>query len=146
MGMAYDSYRARTVLSCGQTANFIRVDDTWEFDGTRWTQVTTLGSPAPARDQHTMAYFPSASLGGGEILLHGGYAGGANVLSDTWRMRCVGDCYADCNTDGTLTVADFGCFQTRFVRGDPYADCDGAGGLTVQDFGCFQTLFVLGCP
>jgi hypothetical protein len=55
-------------------------------------------------------------------------------------------CEADCSADGTLTVADFGCFQTRFVVGDPYADCNASGGLTVADFGCFQTKFVGGCP
>ena len=55
-------------------------------------------------------------------------------------------CYADCNTDGQLTVADFGCFQTKFVAGDPYADCNGDGNRTVADFGCFQTKFVAGCP
>ncbi len=55
-------------------------------------------------------------------------------------------CYADCNGAGGLTIADFACFQTRFVAGDPYADCNGAGGLTLADFGCFQTRFVLGCP
>ncbi|MFM9994259.1 MAG: hypothetical protein ACKVU4_00500 [Phycisphaerales bacterium] len=55
-------------------------------------------------------------------------------------------CYADCNTDGALTVADFGCFQTAFVLADPYADCTADGSLTVADFGCFQTAFVIGCP
>ncbi|MFM9995664.1 MAG: GC-type dockerin domain-anchored protein [Phycisphaerales bacterium] len=55
-------------------------------------------------------------------------------------------CYADCNADGQLTVADFGCFQTTFVAGDPYADCNADGVLTVADFGCFQTGFVSGCP
>ncbi len=55
-------------------------------------------------------------------------------------------CYADCNLDGLLTVADFGCFQTKFVLGNPYADCTGDGLFTVADFGCFQTKFVLGCP
>jgi hypothetical protein len=55
-------------------------------------------------------------------------------------------CYPDCNADGALTVADFGCFQTKFVAADPYADCNADGGLTVADFGCFQTKFVLGCP
>ncbi len=57
-----------------------------------------------------------------------------------------GFCYADCNESGTLTVADFTCFQTRFVAGDPYADCNSSGGLTVADFTCFQTQFVAGCP
>ncbi len=60
--------------------------------------------------------------------------------------RMCSTCYPDCNGDGSLTVADFGCFQTKFVAGDPYADCNGAGGLTVADFGCFQTQFVAGCP
>ena len=58
----------------------------------------------------------------------------------------VDSCYADCNADGVLTVADFGCFQTKFVAGDPYADCNGDTTLTVADFGCFQTTFVAGCP
>ncbi len=56
------------------------------------------------------------------------------------------DCYPDCNAMGGLTVADFACFQTKFVAGDPYADCNGVGGLTIADFGCFQTKFVAGCP
>ncbi len=54
-------------------------------------------------------------------------------------------CYPDCNGVGGLTIADFGCFQTRFVAMDPYADCNGVGGLTIADFGCFQTKFVAGC-
>ncbi|MFM9995379.1 MAG: GC-type dockerin domain-anchored protein [Phycisphaerales bacterium] len=55
-------------------------------------------------------------------------------------------CYPDCTEDGHLTVADFGCFQSRFVAGDPFADCNADAGLTVADFGCFQTRFVAGCP
>ncbi len=58
----------------------------------------------------------------------------------------VEGCYPDCEADGSLTVADFTCFQTRFVAGDPYADCNGSGSLTVADFTCFQTEFVAGCP
>ncbi len=61
------------------------------------------------------------------------------------RTTCE-TCYADCSGNGVLTVADFGCFQTRFVAGDPYADCNGDGVLTVADFACFQTRFVTGCP
>ena len=55
-------------------------------------------------------------------------------------------CDPDCNEDGALTIADFGCFQTRFVAADPYADCNEDGVLTVADFGCFQTRFFVGCP
>ncbi len=54
--------------------------------------------------------------------------------------------YADCDLSGTLTVADFACFQTRFVAGDPYADCNASGTVTIADFGCFQTKYVAGCP
>ncbi len=57
-----------------------------------------------------------------------------------------GGCYPDCNASGSLTVADFTCFQTRFVAGEPYADCNASGTLTVADFTCFQTRFVAGCP
>ncbi len=28
-------------------------------------------------------------------------------------------CYADCNASGTLTIADFGCFQSKFAQGCP---------------------------
>jgi hypothetical protein len=55
-------------------------------------------------------------------------------------------CYPDCNGDGVLGLADFGCFQTKFALGDPYADCNGDGVLGLADFGCFQTKFALGCP
>ena len=64
-----------------------------------------------------------------------------------WVIALPSDeCYPDCNTDGALTVSDFGCFQTKFVAGDSYADCNGDGVRTVADFGCFQTKFVAGCP
>jgi hypothetical protein len=55
-------------------------------------------------------------------------------------------CYPDCNHDGILGLADFGCFQTKFALQDPYADCNGDGVLGLADFGCFQTKFALGCP
>ncbi len=62
------------------------------------------------------------------------------------QLTIDGACYPDCNGVGGLTIADFGCFQTRFVAGDPYADCNGVGGLTIADFACFQTKFVARCP
>jgi hypothetical protein len=55
-------------------------------------------------------------------------------------------CYADCNGDGTLTLSDFGCFQTKFALNDPSCDCNGDLQLNLSDFGCFQTKFALGCP
>ncbi|MFM9994838.1 MAG: hypothetical protein ACKVU4_03450 [Phycisphaerales bacterium] len=88
-------------------------------------------------------------LGAVPTLLVGGSFGsvGGTVASGS-IARWIGcaPCYPDCNQGGTLTVADFGCFQSRFALGDPYADCNTSGTLTVSDFGCFQGKFVLGCP
>ena len=55
-------------------------------------------------------------------------------------------CYADCNADGQLNLADFGCFTTKFALGEAYADCNGDGVRNLADFGCFTTKFALGCP
>ncbi len=55
-------------------------------------------------------------------------------------------CYPDCNNSGTLTVADFGCFQSAFAAGNMYADCNQSGSLTIADFACFQAAFAAGCP
>ncbi len=55
-------------------------------------------------------------------------------------------CYPDCNHDGALSIADFGCFQSKFVAADPYADCNQSGTFTIADFGCFQSKFAAGCP
>ncbi len=55
-------------------------------------------------------------------------------------------CYPDCNQSGTLTIADFGCFQAAFAANNMYADCNNSGTLTIADFGCFQAAFAAGCP
>jgi hypothetical protein len=79
----------------------------------------------------------AGAMSGGGLQLLGGFIGGISGPPP---------CYPDCTNSGGLTIADFGCFQTKFVAGDPYADCNGVGGLTIADFGCFQTKFVAGCP
>ncbi len=61
-------------------------------------------------------------------------------------LKPVDSCYADCTGEGALTIADFACFQSKFVAGDPYADCNASGSLTIADFGCFQSRFAAGCP
>jgi len=56
-GLAYDSGRGRTVLFGGQLAsnNPLLFGDTWEFDGTNWTQITTGTAPS-ARFVSAMTY------------------------------------------------------------------------------------------
>ncbi len=55
-------------------------------------------------------------------------------------------CYADCNGDQILNIADFGCFQTNYAINNLYADCNNDMLFNLADFGCFQTKFALGCP
>jgi outer membrane protein assembly factor BamB len=85
---------------------------------------------------HVIAAGSSPGLAGANLYTIG--AGGVAAFG-------AAICYPDCTGESALTVADFGCFQTRFVAGDPYADCSGDAALTVADFGCFQTKFVAGC-
>ena len=73
----------------------------------------------------------------------------AGQVSQVWKLRVAHPapgCYPDCNADGALNLADFGCFTTRFALGEPYGDCNGDGVRNLSDFGCFTTKFALGCP
>jgi len=79
-GMAYDIANDRTVMFGGLAQNpFGRIDDTWLFDGTEWTQAVPVNSP-PARAGHPLAY----DFGRGRVVLFGGYDG-ATLYNDTWE-------------------------------------------------------------
>jgi hypothetical protein len=123
----------------GQTARSLV-----RWDGAGWSAV---GQGVAAAAPPTAPGLVKALLARGPSLFVGGDFGSAGgTRSDhiaEWR-DC--SCYADCNASGALTVADFGCFQTRFAAADPWADCNADAALTVADFGCFQTEFVAGCP
>lgn len=76
--IAYDPVRARTVLFGGyHTAgdDVTRLGDTWEWDGRRWTRVSTDG-PSP-RSGAAMAWHPELRA----VVLFGGSGG---PLGDTW--------------------------------------------------------------
>jgi hypothetical protein len=49
MGAAYDVIRQRTVIYGGDPDSFFPIasNQTWEYDGTNWTQVTTATNPGP---------------------------------------------------------------------------------------------------
>ncbi len=66
--------------------------------------------------------------------------------TEAWRADLGVLCYPDCNGSASLTIADFGCFQSKFAAGEPYADCNTSGTLTIADFACFQAAFAAGCP
>ncbi|MFM9995545.1 MAG: FG-GAP repeat domain-containing protein [Phycisphaerales bacterium] len=75
-------------------------------------------------------------------------AGVASSVSGPYTPAAAGWCYADCNGDGTLTVADFGCQQTWFAFPEcgQQRDCNCDWTCTIADFSCFQNAYVLGCP
>ncbi len=76
--IAVDTARNRAVLFGGvrELSGFQRPRDTWEWDGTQWTQVSSVG-PA-GRNDGAMAFH----AGIGKVVLFGGYAPG--LLGDTW--------------------------------------------------------------
>jgi hypothetical protein len=74
--VAYDSARSRVVLF-GGGAN-TGLSDTWEWDGTAWTQMQDEG-PA-ARSVHAMAFDSARS----RVVLFGG-DGGSQLFGDTWE-------------------------------------------------------------
>ncbi|MCA8970585.1 MAG: hypothetical protein KDC95_12400, partial [Planctomycetes bacterium] len=78
--MAYDAARQRVVLfgGAGSGGNLLR--DTWEWDGSNWTQIQPPSSPSP-RAGHTMAYDPTMR----RVLLYGGYDARGAWYSDTWE-------------------------------------------------------------
>ncbi len=83
---------------------------------------------------------------GGPAIGQGGTLIIAGVGSDIRAYRGpVGDCRADLDGDGELTLFDFLAFQNAFDAGDPIADFDGDGSLTIFDFLAFQTEFDAGC-
>lgn len=77
--------------------------------------------------------------------VHGAF-GHWNASGRIVQFAASGACVADCTGDGSLTVADFVCFQGVFVAGGVSADCNLDAHLTIADFVCFQGKFVAGCP
>ncbi len=80
-----------------------------------------------------------------EIAIHVDHESVCRHYSFTLQAAPDG-CYADCDGGGSLTIADFSCFQSKFAKGEPWADCNASGTLTIADFGCFQSAFGAGCP
>ncbi|NOT07746.1 MAG: hypothetical protein HOP28_05995, partial [Gemmatimonadales bacterium] len=79
-GMAYDAGRRRVVVYGGLSLlapDAPSFDDTWEWDGTRWTQVRIPGLGTP-RDHTAMVYDPVRRA----VVLHGG--GMEAASAETW--------------------------------------------------------------
>ncbi|MFM9996206.1 MAG: hypothetical protein ACKVU4_10435 [Phycisphaerales bacterium] len=110
--------------------------------------ITTTATPNPYRGNTSTALGGNLRIQAVDLYRASNAANptplNTGVFFDDFKVSKA--CYPDCNASGTLTVADFGCFQGKYVLGDMYADCNASGTLSVADFGCFQGSYVLGCP
>ena len=80
-GMVYDSARGQVVLFGGQNVNGTFVNDTWEWDGTTWTNVTPLSTSPDGRCNFAMSY----DAGRGRTVIYGGLSSGSFFPNDTWE-------------------------------------------------------------
>ena len=78
--MAYDAARQRVVLFGGNNNPTNYLGDTWEWNGTNWTQLAPATSPT-GRVSHAMAYDAARQ----RVVLLGGSNGGS-VVSDAWWL------------------------------------------------------------
>ncbi|MFM9997155.1 MAG: hypothetical protein ACKVU4_15305 [Phycisphaerales bacterium] len=111
------------------------------YDGTGWSALGGPNGGQPgAMIRHDEGGVPT-------LWVSGGFQISPGIYTALGRYQYVCEpCFPDCDASGALTIADFNCFQSKYVLGDPYADCNASGSLTVADFGCFQGKYVLGCP
>ena len=77
----WDSARGRIVLFGGDTTSGSggENNETWEYDGTDWTQISTANSPAP-RYWHSMSYDSTRN----RTVMFGGFNASGD-LGDTWE-------------------------------------------------------------
>jgi hypothetical protein len=86
-GMAYDPARRKVVMFGGSSSDapLSRIsvtNDTWEWDGARWSQIVSPGAPSPRLDFAIATAGPHVMLFGGAQL--GPY--GLEATSDTWVL------------------------------------------------------------
>jgi hypothetical protein len=85
--MVYDNVRGVCVLTGGMDDGGNYLNDTWQFDGTTWTQLPTL---AQASRDHCSAYLPASR----KVLKSGGHVAAPNVLSNqTWEFGATTESY-----------------------------------------------------
>ena len=80
-GLAYDTQRHLTVLFGGDSTGSSRLNDTWEFNGTTWTQVIPAQSPPGRVNIDQALVYDTVRT---RTILFGGL-GVSGYLSDTWE-------------------------------------------------------------
>lgn len=83
-----------------------------------WQGTVTMGTSDLTLRMETLAPIPELSTYRGfEIGLSNTGLNYQHVLSVADGTGAITVCYPDCNSDGALTLADFGCFMTKFALG-----------------------------
>ncbi len=105
--LSYDTTRQRVVLFGGQTRTGA-VNETWEWDGTSWTELDP--EPAPVRRHHHAMIYDTARK---SLVMFGGADDTTTELGDSWFFR-----YED------PTVPDEACHTGLDYDGDGLAGCE----------------------
>lgn len=148
--LAYDPVRQRVVLFGGAVFTneaFIALNDTWEFDGVDWAQISPQGEP-PVNWDTAMEYDPSQN---GIVLVGGNSPNQGNVQSWVWRYSTTSPLTMRVSiaSDGTqgnyMSSASSISADGRYVAFGSVAnnlvpdDTNGVGDVFVRDRGTGQT-------
>ncbi|MBN2360211.1 MAG: hypothetical protein JXR83_12235 [Deltaproteobacteria bacterium] len=79
--MAYDAARGRVVLFGGKSSSVSLLQDTWEWDGDDWSEVTSASNTPSPRWSPTLAFYGAR----GHVVMFGGYCGGYDYVNDVWE-------------------------------------------------------------
>ncbi len=81
--LTYDDLRERVVLFGGSDEPLNLLNDTWEWDGSEWSQIEPAGQSPEARGLHALTYDPTRS----RVVLFGGLPDDLLLrrLDDTWE-------------------------------------------------------------
>ena len=101
--MTYDVARQRVLLFGGYDGTSRQ--DTWEWDGTAWTEVTPAGASPTPRQEFGLAYAVSRSRA---VLFGGGDSSGADLKRDTWEWDGVARAWTERIVSGAKPQARLG--------------------------------------
>ena len=87
--IAYDPVRKKTLLFGGNDFASQPLGDTWEWNGTAWTELHPVGRTPPARSDGTLTWNP----GRRRLTLISGRASFLGIIDDAWEW--TGDAWAE---------------------------------------------------
>lgn len=138
--MVYDSDRDRVVLFGGGTGSGWS-DETWEFDGTSWSQF--IGPGPTARGLAGMAYDSSLR----RTVLYGGEIGFPNPFSDTWAFNGLAWSYLPGGPGGRSgPVMEFDSSRGKIVMAGGYTLSGSSDNTWELDVAGWSQVFTQNAP